>query len=57
MQGCRIDEYDIYIPRILARNCRTPFRKISLDFGIIISIMKNRIEILIYGYFIGGLFI
>jgi hypothetical protein len=48
MQGYRIDEYGNYIPRILTRNCRAPFRNISLDFGIIISIMKNRIEIVIY---------
>ena len=57
MQGYRIDEYDIYIPRILTRNCRTPFRNISLDFGITTSIVKKRIEILIYGYFTRGLFI
>jgi DNA-binding Lrp family transcriptional regulator len=57
MHGYGIDEYDIYILRILARNCRAPFRNISRDIGITASIVKNRIEIVIYGYFIKGLFI
>jgi DNA-binding Lrp family transcriptional regulator len=56
MQRYRIDEWDIYILRILGRNCGAPFRNIGLDFGITIDIVKNRIEILIYGYYIKGLF-
>jgi DNA-binding Lrp family transcriptional regulator len=47
MQGYRIDEYDIYILRILARNCRTSFRSIGLDLGITTNTVKNRIKNLI----------
>lgn len=47
MQGYRIDEYDIYILRILARNCRTSFRNIGLDLGITTNSVKNRIKNLI----------
>jgi DNA-binding Lrp family transcriptional regulator len=47
MQGYRIDEYDIYILRILARNCRTSFRSIGLDLGITTNTVKNRMKNLI----------
>ena len=47
MQGYRIDEYDIYILRILARNCRASYRSISLDLGITTNTVKNRIKNLI----------
>jgi DNA-binding Lrp family transcriptional regulator len=47
MQEYRIDEYDIYILRILARNCRASFRSISLDLGITTNTVKNRIKNLI----------
>jgi DNA-binding Lrp family transcriptional regulator len=47
MQGYRIDEYDIYILRILARNCRTSFRSIGLDLDITTNTVKNRIKNLI----------
>jgi DNA-binding Lrp family transcriptional regulator len=47
MQGYRIDEYDIYILRILARNCRASFRSIGLDLGITTNTVKNRIKNLI----------
>jgi DNA-binding Lrp family transcriptional regulator len=47
MQEYRIDEYDIYILRILARNCRTSFRSIALDLGITTNTVKNRIKNLI----------
>jgi DNA-binding Lrp family transcriptional regulator len=47
MQGYRIDEYDIFILRILARNCRTSFRSIGLDLGITTNTVKNRIKNLI----------
>jgi DNA-binding Lrp family transcriptional regulator len=57
MQGYGIVEYDIYILRILTRNCGAPFRNISLDFGITTSNVKNRIELVIYECFIRGLFI
>jgi DNA-binding Lrp family transcriptional regulator len=47
MQEYRIDEYDIYILRILARNCRASFRSIGLDLGITTNTVKNRIKNLI----------
>jgi DNA-binding Lrp family transcriptional regulator len=47
MQEYRIDEYDIYILRILARNCRASYRSISLDLGITTNTVKNRIKNLI----------
>jgi DNA-binding Lrp family transcriptional regulator len=47
MQGYRIDEVDIYILRILARNCRASFRSIGLDLGITTNTVKNRIKNLI----------
>jgi len=42
-----IDEYDIQILRILARNCRRSFRSIGLDLGITTNTVKNRIKNLI----------
>ena len=47
MQEYRIDEYDIYILRVLARNCRASFRSIGLDLGITTNTVKNRIKNLI----------
>lgn len=47
MQEYRIDEYDIYILRILARNCRASFRSISLDLDITTNTVKKRIKNLI----------
>jgi DNA-binding Lrp family transcriptional regulator len=47
MQEYRIDEYDIYILRILARNCRTSYRSVGLELGITTNTVKNRIRNLI----------
>lgn len=47
MQGYRINENDIYILRILAKDCRTSYRSIGLDLGITTNTVKNRIKNLI----------
>jgi DNA-binding Lrp family transcriptional regulator len=47
MQGPRIDEFDIYILRILARNCRRSFRSIGLELDITTNTVKNRIKYLV----------
>jgi DNA-binding Lrp family transcriptional regulator len=47
MQGYRIDENDIHILRILAKDCRTSYRSIGLELGITTNTVKNRIKNLI----------
>jgi DNA-binding Lrp family transcriptional regulator len=42
MQGYRIDENDIHILRILAKDCRTSYRSIGLELGITTNTVKNR---------------
>jgi DNA-binding Lrp family transcriptional regulator len=47
MQGYRIDENDIHILRILAKDCRTSYRSIGLELGITTNTVKNRVKNLI----------
>jgi DNA-binding Lrp family transcriptional regulator len=47
MQGYRIDENDIYILRILAKDCRTSYRSIGAELGITTNTVKTRIKNLI----------
>ena len=47
MQEYRIDQFDIYILRILAKNCRASYRSIGLALGITTNTVKNRIRNLI----------
>jgi DNA-binding Lrp family transcriptional regulator len=47
MQRYRIDENDIYILRILAKDCRISYRSIGLQLGITTNTVKTRIKNLI----------
>jgi len=47
MRVYRIDEFDIYILRILARNCRRSFKSIGLELDITTNTVKNRLKNLV----------
>lgn len=47
MIGYRIDEFDIYILRILARDCRASFRSIGYELGVTTNTVRSRVKNLI----------
>ena len=44
LQGARLDNIDLQIIRLLARDSRTPYRSIAADVGITQGAAKERIN-------------